>query len=144
VQLTPLARLLGWARSTRQNASACWCDDIPQPSDVRGTPRLLPLYRSAARALPGTCLSPASSTLHTPASGAVEAQRSAAPIALYAAQPAPYCLEERYFNLYVLQAACTTLTCVLPYCLWYARSDKRNTQEETAQWKIAQHILFQR
>jgi len=23
VQLTPLARLVGWARSTRQNASAC-------------------------------------------------------------------------------------------------------------------------
>jgi len=24
VQLTPLARLVGWARFTRQNAPACW------------------------------------------------------------------------------------------------------------------------
>jgi len=72
VQLTPLARLVGWARFTRQNAPACWQPGTPQPSDVRGDPRLLPLQRSAARALPGSCLFPLSSTLQTPASGAAD------------------------------------------------------------------------
>jgi len=36
VQLTPLARLLGWARFTRQNAPACWQRGNPQPSDAVG------------------------------------------------------------------------------------------------------------
>jgi len=72
VQLTPLARLVGWARSTRQNASACWRPHNAQPSGGRTTPPLLALQRSAARALPGTCLVPWSSTLHTPASGAAD------------------------------------------------------------------------
>jgi len=72
VQLTPLARLMGWARFTRQNASAWWRLGNPQPSGERANPMLLPLHRSAARALPGSCLFPASSTLHTPASGAAD------------------------------------------------------------------------
>jgi len=72
VQLTPLARLMGWARFTRQNASACWCPGIPQPSGDRANPTLPAIYRSAARALPGSCLLPPSSTLHTPASGAAD------------------------------------------------------------------------
>jgi len=38
VQLTPLARLVGWARSTRQNAPACWRHDIPQPSGDHNHP----------------------------------------------------------------------------------------------------------
>jgi len=75
VQLTPLARLVGWARSTRHNAPACWQNDHPQPSGGRTNPQLLVLHRSAARALPGTCLLPPSSTLHTPASGAADARR---------------------------------------------------------------------
>jgi len=78
VQLTPLARFLGWARFTRQNASACWRPDTPQPSHVRDDPTLPALQGSAARALPGSCLSPTSSTLHPPASGAADARRSAA------------------------------------------------------------------
>ena len=73
VQRTPLARCVGWARFTRQTAPACWQHDNAQPSSVRGDPRLLPLNRSAARTLPGTCLFPLSSTLHTPASGAANA-----------------------------------------------------------------------
>jgi len=72
VQLTPLARFPGWARSTRQNAPACWHHDHPQPSGARTTPPLLALQRSAARALPGNCLCPTSSTLQTPASGAAD------------------------------------------------------------------------
>jgi len=72
VQLTPLARLVGWARFTRQNASACWRPHNPQPSVRRANPMLYALHGSAARALPGTCLLPASSTLHTPASGAAD------------------------------------------------------------------------
>jgi len=63
---------MGWARFTRQNALACWRIDNPQPSAVSGDPALLAIYRSAARALPGICLVPASSTLHTPASGAAD------------------------------------------------------------------------
>jgi len=72
VQLTPLARLVGWARFTRQNASACWQSDNPQPSAVFGNPRLVEVYGSAARALPGSCLFPTSSILQTPASGAAD------------------------------------------------------------------------
>jgi len=72
VQLTPLARLVGWARSTRQNAPACWSHDHPQPPGARAIPTLPLLYGAAARALPGTCLVPWSSTLHTPASGAAD------------------------------------------------------------------------
>jgi len=37
--------------------------------------RIMALQGSAIRALPGTCLVPASSTLHTPASGAADARR---------------------------------------------------------------------
>jgi len=75
VQLTPLARPVGWARSTRQNATACWHHNIPQPSHVSSNPTLLALHRSAIRALPGTYRVPPSSTLHTPASGAADARR---------------------------------------------------------------------
>jgi len=35
VQLTPLARFVGWAQFTRQNAMACWRLGNAQPSDVR-------------------------------------------------------------------------------------------------------------
>jgi len=73
VQLTPLARFVGWARFIRQSATACWQPDIPQPPTVAGNATFLALQESAARALPGTCLSPLSSTLHTPASGAADA-----------------------------------------------------------------------
>jgi len=72
VQLTPLARLVGWARFTRQNAPACWQHDNPQPSGARDIPMLLALQGSAARALPSSCLFSLSSTLHTPASGAAD------------------------------------------------------------------------
>jgi len=72
VQLTPLARLLGWARFTRQSAPACWQRDHPQPSDVAGSPAFLALQGSAARALPGSYLVPASYSLPTPASGAAD------------------------------------------------------------------------
>jgi len=75
VQLTPLARLVGWARSTRQNASACWRPDHAQPSDAPSDPTILTLQQSAARALPGTCLLPQSSSAYTPASGAAGARR---------------------------------------------------------------------
>jgi len=75
VQLTPLARPLGWARSTRQSATACWQHDIPQPSAASGSLTRLMLQGSAARALPGSCLVRRSSTLHTPASGAADARR---------------------------------------------------------------------
>jgi len=78
VQLTPLARFVGWARSTRQNAPACWQLRNAQPSVVRGDSQLPALQRSAARTLPGSCLVRRSSTLHTPASGAADARRSAA------------------------------------------------------------------
>jgi len=78
VQLTPLARLVGWARFTRQSATACWQHDNPQPSAVPGNPALLVPHRSAARALPGNCLVRRSSTLQTPASGAADARRCAA------------------------------------------------------------------
>jgi len=78
VQLTPLARFVGWARFTRQSATACWQPDNAQPPGASGDPASLALQGSAARALPGTCLSPASSTLHTPASGAADARRWAA------------------------------------------------------------------
>jgi len=81
VQLTPLARLVGWARFTRQNALACWHHNNPQPSVVSGDLTLLAIYRSAARALPGSCLLPLSSTPHTPASGAADSWRSAAALA---------------------------------------------------------------
>jgi len=73
VQLTPLARLVGWARSTRQNAPACWQHDNAQPSAVAGNPTPVEIYGSAARALPGSCLCSPSSTLPTPASGAADA-----------------------------------------------------------------------
>jgi len=73
VQLTPLARLVGWARFTRQNAPACWQIDNPQPPGARAIPMLLALQGSAARALPGSRLVPTSSTLQTAASGAADA-----------------------------------------------------------------------
>jgi len=72
VQLTPLARLVGWARFTRQNAPACWRPENPQPPGRRDTPTRPAIYRSAARALPSSCLFSLSSTLHTPASGAAD------------------------------------------------------------------------
>jgi len=72
VQLTPLARLVGWARFTRQNAPACWHLDNPQPSGAHANPMLPPFHGAAARALPGSCLCSASSTLPTPASGAAD------------------------------------------------------------------------
>jgi len=75
VQLTPLARLVGWARFTRQNASACWQPRTAQPSGDRANPTLLALHGAAARALPGTGHAPTSSPAQTPASGAVNAQR---------------------------------------------------------------------
>ena len=81
VQLTPLARLVGWARSTQQSATACWQHDNPQPPHASGVPIRPALQESAARALPGTCLLPPSSTVHTPASGAADARRSAAALA---------------------------------------------------------------
>jgi len=34
VQLTPLARFVGWARFTWQSAPACWRPDNAQPSDI--------------------------------------------------------------------------------------------------------------
>jgi len=72
VQLTPLARLVGWARFTRQNAPACWQHDYAQPSGYRTTPPLPALQGAAARALPGSCLLPSSATLQTLASGAAD------------------------------------------------------------------------
>jgi len=75
VQLTPLARPLGWARFTRQNATASYQCGNPQPPAVQGEPTSLALQRSAARALPGSCLCPPSSTLHTPTSGAADVRR---------------------------------------------------------------------
>jgi len=75
VQLTPLARLVGWAQFTRQSAPACWQYDNPQPSVYRANPMRPALHGSAARTLPGSCLSPPSSTLQTPASGAADARR---------------------------------------------------------------------
>jgi len=72
VQLTPLARVVGWARFTRQNASAWWRLGNPQPSGERANPMLLALQGPAARALPGSCLLLTSATLHTPASGAAD------------------------------------------------------------------------
>jgi len=74
VQLTPLARLLGWARFTRQNAPACWHHNNTQPSDIPGNPTHVASQGSAARALPGSCLCSLSCTLHTPASGAADSQ----------------------------------------------------------------------
>jgi len=78
VQLTPLARPMGWAQFTQQSATACWQLDNAQPPDASKSPVVLALQRSAARTLPGNCLLPSSSTLHTPASGAADARRSAA------------------------------------------------------------------
>jgi len=75
VQLTPLARPVGWARFTRQSATACWQHGNAQPSDAAGNTAFLPLHGSAARTLPGICLCPPSSTLQTPASGAADARR---------------------------------------------------------------------
>jgi len=49
--------------------------DNPQPSDDTGNPASLALHGSAPRSVPGSCLSPMSSTLHTPASGAADARR---------------------------------------------------------------------
>jgi len=72
VQLTPLARLVGWARFTRQSAPACWQPDHAQPSADSGNLKHVALQGSAARALPSSCLLPSSSTLHTPASGAAD------------------------------------------------------------------------
>ena len=72
VQLTPLARLLGWARFTRQSATAYWHPDNAQLPDTSGEATFLLLQWSAARTLPGNCLCPTSSTLQTPASGAVD------------------------------------------------------------------------
>gem|GEM_PF-4861136 len=40
-----------------------------QPSDYRNNPTRLALHRSVVRSVPGNCLRPASSTLHTLASG---------------------------------------------------------------------------
>jgi len=37
VQRTPLARPVGWARSTRQSATACWQPSTPQPSGATAT-----------------------------------------------------------------------------------------------------------
>jgi len=51
---------------------------IPQPSVDSRDPLPSALQPSAARALPGSCLLLPSSTLHTPASGAADARRSAA------------------------------------------------------------------
>jgi len=73
VQLTPLARLVGWARFTRQSAPACWQHNNTQPSDVPGNPKRVASQALAARALPGSCLLRTSSTLQTPASGAADA-----------------------------------------------------------------------
>jgi len=72
VQLTPLARLVGWAQFTRQNAPACWRPHNAQPSVYRANLTRPAPQGSAARALPGSCLLPASSTLQTPASGAAD------------------------------------------------------------------------
>jgi len=83
VQLTPLARFVGWARFTRHTATACWQHDNPQPSDVMFNTSFLALHGSAARNVPGTCLSPMSSTVQTPASGAADSWRSAA-VAIHA------------------------------------------------------------
>jgi len=69
---------VGWARFTRQNAPACWQLGNAQPSGAHANPTLLVLHGSAARALPGSCLVPLSSTLHTPASGAADSWRWAA------------------------------------------------------------------
>jgi len=74
VQLTPLARLVGLARFTRQSATACWRLDNAQPPATSGVLALLALHTSAARTLPGSCLSPTSSTLHTLTSGAADAE----------------------------------------------------------------------
>ena len=49
----------------------------PPTSKQPRRPEAPTLHGSAARALPGSCLVPASSTLHTPASGAADARRSA-------------------------------------------------------------------
>jgi len=72
VQLTPLARCVGWAQFTRHTAPACWRIDNPQPSDVLFSTSFLVLQESAARSVPGSCLFSASSTLQTPASGAAD------------------------------------------------------------------------
>jgi len=77
VQLTPLARYVGWAQFTRQSAPAYWHPRNAQPSDAAGVPAFHALQGSAARTWPGSCLLPWSSTLHTPASGAADARRSA-------------------------------------------------------------------
>jgi len=50
----------------------------PQPSVICGDSAFLALQGSTARALPGSCLVRRPSTLHTPASGAADAWRSAA------------------------------------------------------------------
>jgi len=47
----------------------------PPTSRRSWQPKSSALQRSAVRTLPGTCLSSASSTLHTPASGAADARR---------------------------------------------------------------------
>jgi len=75
VQLTPLARFVGWARSTRQYATACWQLGNAQPSGASGNAQFPVLQGSAARTLPGTCFCSTSSTLQTPASGAADARR---------------------------------------------------------------------
>jgi len=63
VQLTPLARFLGWAQFTRQNAPACWQRDNPQPPVGCDTLRSL---RSTGRPH-AHCLAAASAgVLHAP------------------------------------------------------------------------------
>jgi len=75
VQLTPLARFVGWTQFTRQNATACWRTDNAQSPAASAKSASSALHGSAARALPGTCLFSVSSTLPTPASGAADARR---------------------------------------------------------------------
>jgi len=52
VQLTPLARLVGWAQFTRQSTTALRLLDNPQPPHVSGEPRFSALGGTAVRTLP--------------------------------------------------------------------------------------------
>jgi len=63
VQLTPLARPMGWARSTRQSATACWRPNNAQPSDGSDNSRCSALQESVARALPPRCTRPPAAQL---------------------------------------------------------------------------------
>jgi len=64
VQRTPLARPLGWARSTRQNAPACWRHDLPQPPVVpdNRNPRRFRGRPHAHCLVPASCRRPSRST----------------------------------------------------------------------------------